>query len=184
MSEQIKQIATRIKELRTIADKSIKELAKEFKVTEDQYARYESGDVDIPVSFLCAVAQKFKVELTTLLTGGEPHLRGYCLVKKGAAPSVDRRKEYKYQDLAYNFVDKKAEVFLVCVDPKPKTKKVHYYSHGGQEFTYLLEGKLQVMLDGHEVTLEPGDSLYFNSGLRHAMAAIGGKPAKFLAVVL
>jgi quercetin dioxygenase-like cupin family protein len=184
MSEQIKQIAIRIKELRTIADKSIEELAKEFNVPEDQYAQYESGNVDIPVSFLCAVAQKFKVELTTLLTGEEPRLRSYCLVKKGSAPDIDRRKEYKYQDLAYNFVNKKAEVFLVCVDPKPKTQEIHYYSHGGQEFTYLLEGKLQVMLDGHEIILEPGDSLYFNSGLRHALAAIGGKPARFLAVVL
>lgn len=184
MKENIKQIAERIKALREISGKSIDELAREFKVTKSQYETFESGTADIPVSFLYEVAHKFNVELTVLLTGEEPRLHMYSLVRNGKGPSIERRKEYRYQDLAYNFIHKKSETFLVTVDPKPAKTPVHYYNHPGQEFNYVLEGTLKVMMDGHEVILKKGDALYFDSGQNHAMAAVGGKPAKFLAVIL
>jgi len=113
MSEKIRQIGRRIRDLREIAGLSGDAMAKEFKVSPALYRQYESGDADIPVSFLCEVAQKFKVELTALLTGGDPHLHTYCLVRKDKGLSTKRRKEYKYQDLAFNFANKKAESFLV-----------------------------------------------------------------------
>lgn len=184
MSGNLVQIAKRIRELREIAGLSVEQLASELKVSAKTYSKYENGSADIPVGFLNELARKFKVELTSLLTGGEPHLHSYCLVRKGQGLAADRRKEYKYQDLAFNFARKKAEVFLVTVDPKPQKTRLSFYSHPGQEFTYVLEGHMSVILDGHEVTLGTGDSLYFDSGIRHAMKASGGKRARFLALVL
>jgi quercetin dioxygenase-like cupin family protein/DNA-binding XRE family transcriptional regulator len=183
MSEKIKQIAMRIKALREIAGTSIDELAKEFKITKETYKKYESGTIDIPVSFLYEFAGRFQVELTALLTGEEPRLHRYSLVKKGKGLTTERRKEYKYQDIAFNFIGKKSEIFLVTVEPKKKDA-VHYNNHPGQEFTYVLEGTLKVVMDGQEVVLDKGDSLYFDSGHNHAMVALKGKPAKFLAVIL
>ena len=54
----------------------------------------------------------------------------------------------------------------------------------GQEFNYILEGSLKVVIDKHELILEEGDSLYFDSGQNHAMKALNGKPAKFLAIII
>lgn len=184
MSERIKQVAERIKGLREISKATVDEMARELKVSKEEYKKYESGRADIPVSFLYEIAHKFNVELTALLTGEEPHMHTYSIVRGDKAPSVDRRKEYKYKDLAYNFAHKKAEIFLVNVDPAPSKRKPHYYGHPGQEFNYVLKGSLKVMLDGHEITLNEGDSLYFDSGKKHAMYALKGKPAKFLAVIL
>jgi len=182
MSEKVKQIAKRLKELREIAGISIESLAREFKIPPGEYAKFESGSRDIPVSLLCEAAQRFNVELTALLTGGNPHLHTYCLVRKGKGLSAERRKEYKYQDLAFNFVGKKADAFLVSVGPRP-AKSIHYYSHPGQELNYVLEGSLKVFLDGNELVLNPGDSLFFDSNAKHAMSAQGKKPAKFLAMI-
>ncbi len=184
MSEKIKQIAKRIKELRKISGLSVDGVASALKISPELYRKYENAAVDIPVSFLYEISRKFNVELTALLTGVEPRLRTYCLVKKGTGPFADRRKDYKYRDLAYNFIHKKAEAFLVNVEPKPKEAAVHFNSHPGQEFDYLLKGAMKVILDGREIILEEGDSLFFNSGLKHAMVALNRKPAKFLAVIL
>jgi quercetin dioxygenase-like cupin family protein len=140
--------------------------------------------VDIPVSFLYEIAARFKVELTALLTGEEPRLHMYAPVRAGEGLTVERRKEYQYQDLAYNFVHKKAEIFLVTVAAATGRHAPHLYNHPGQEFTYVLEGSLQILLDGHEVILHKGDSLYFDAGRPHAMNALNGKPATFLAVIL
>jgi len=184
MSEKIKQVAVRIKGLREIAGESAEHLAKALKVGPAEYRKFESGAVDIPISFLYEVARHFDVELTALLTGEEPRLRTYSIVRNGTAPSVDRRKEYKYRDLAYNFIGKKAEIFVVTVDQASAKKKRHCYSHPGQEFNYVLSGALKVTLDGHELVLEQGDSLYFDSGKSHCMDAMHGKAARFLAVIM
>ncbi|MCX7746837.1 MAG: XRE family transcriptional regulator [Clostridia bacterium] len=184
MSEQIKQIATRIKELREISGASIESLSKEFNIPQETYKEYESGNVDIPVSFLYEVANKFNVQLTEILTGEAPKLHTYSLVRKDKGISVERRKQYNYQSLAYNFTHKKAEPFLVTVNPEPEDAPVHSNSHPGQEFNYVIEGTLKVIINSHEIILNEGDSLFFDSGANHAMKAVGGKAAKFLAIIL
>lgn len=183
MQEQIKQIADRIKVVREIAGVSLEELARELAIPVDVYRGYESGTVDIPVSFLYVLAQRFKMELTALLTGAEPRLHTYSLTRKSKGVSVERRRDYKYQNLAYNFLHKKAEPFLVTVEPDDDGP-VNFNNHPGQEFDYILEGTVKVILNGHEVTLNEGDSLFFDSGINHAMKALGGKAARFLAIIL
>jgi transcriptional regulator with XRE-family HTH domain len=69
MMENIRNVAMRIKELREIAGVSLETLAHEFSVSRERYLEYESGETDIPVSFLFKVAHRFSVELTDLLTG-------------------------------------------------------------------------------------------------------------------
>lgn len=184
MSERIKQVAMRIKSLREISGKTAEAVAKKLKVAPELYASYESGAADIPVSILYEIAGELGAELTTLLTGEEPRLHEYSLVRSGKGPSVDRRKEYKYNDLAYNFARKKGEFFLISVKPKPASVKLKPYAHAGHEFTYVLEGALKIVLDGHELILNKGDSLYFDSMKPHAMTAMQKKKAVFLAVIL
>jgi transcriptional regulator with XRE-family HTH domain len=184
MSDKIKQVALRIKSLRELSGVSAETLAKKLKISKSQYEKYEKGNTDIPISILYEVAGEFKAELTSLLTGEEPKLREYSVVRNGKGPSVDRRKDYKYQDLAYNFRGKKAEFFLIKVNPLPKTKAPSLNSHAGHEFNYMLEGSMKIILDGHEIIIKEGDSIYFDSIQQHSMTALGGKAAKFLAVIL
>ena len=184
MFEKIKQVAIRIKSLREISGMSPAEVAAKLNITPLQLEGYESGTNDIPVSVLYELAGFYKVELTSLLTGEEPKMREYSLVRKGKGPQVERRKEYNYQDMAYNFKDKKAEIFYITVDPREAAHKHAPYFHEGQEFTYILEGSLKVILDRHELELNAGDSLYFDPRHPHAMVAMHNKPAKFLAVII
>lgn len=184
MSDQIKQIAARIKDLRDIAGLSIEALAKDLGIPAEEYKEFESGDVDIPIGFLYELANKFHVELTAILTGEDPRLRTYSLVRKDKGVSVDRKKPYKYHSLAYNFVNKAAEPFRVTVEPSPDDEPIHLNSHPGQEFNYVLEGTLMIYLDGHQLVLNEGDSLYFDSSCSHGMKAIGNKTAKFLAIII
>jgi quercetin dioxygenase-like cupin family protein len=97
---------------------------------------------------------------------------------------VERRSPYRYQSLAYNFIHKKAEPFMVTVEPGPADREVSLNSHPGQEFNYVLEGKLMLVIDGTELVLEEGDSVFFDSGAGHGMKALGGGRARFLAIIL
>lgn len=184
MEEQLKIIAERVKGLRDIFQISAADLAKKLNLSLEVYQEYESGTVDIPVGVLIRMAQHFNMELSALLTGEEPRLHTYSLTRCGRGVSVERRKEYKYQNLAYNFIHKKAEPFLVTVPPEPEGTPIHKNNHPGQEFDFLLEGTLKVVLGETEIILNEGDSIYYDSNVNHGMQAINGKPAKFLAVIV
>ncbi|MGI6777541.1 MAG: helix-turn-helix domain-containing protein [Acetivibrionales bacterium] len=183
MSEQIRQIAARIKELREILGMSLESVAKDLDITVETYKEYESGNSDIPIGFLYKLANKFGVELTAILTGDGPRLRTYSVVRKGKGMSVQRTKFYDYHSLAYNFIDKKAEPFLVTVEPEGEDVPTPLNSHSGQEFNYVLEGTLKITIDGHAIVLREGDSLYFDSSLSHGMKALNNKTARFLAII-
>jgi transcriptional regulator with XRE-family HTH domain len=184
MNEQIRQIADRIRGLREIAQLSPETCAEELGIAAETYRGYESGKADIPASFLYQVAGKFHVELSALLTGEEPRLRVYSVTRAGRGVKVERRRDYGYQSLAFNFVDKRMEPFLITIEPRPENEAVPMNAHPGQEFNYMLEGTVKAVIDGHEIILTPGDSIYFDARHGHGMKAVGGAPARFVAVIL
>ncbi len=184
MMEQLKQIAERIKGLREIAGISAETMAKQLGVSLENYIEYESGNSDIPVSLLYQIAHKFDVELGSILTGENPHLRTYAVVRKGKGVGVQRRKEYSYQSLGFSFMHKKAEPFLVTVEPEAQETPFALNSHPGQEFDYVLKGGLKMTVDGHEIELYEGDSIFFDSSCPHGMKALNNEQAQFLAIVL
>jgi transcriptional regulator with XRE-family HTH domain len=184
MKEKIQFVAERIKELREISGISASKLALDLGVSPDVVIQYESGSVDIPVGFLYEFAHKFSIELSALLTGENPRLHVYCVVRKDKGLSVERRKQYKYESLAANFINKKAEPFIVRIDPETELAPMEFNSHPGQEFNYIIEGTMKIIVDAHEIILNTGDSIYYDSSWKHAMKAMNQKPVKMLAVVL
>jgi transcriptional regulator with XRE-family HTH domain len=181
---KVEQIAERIRELRKIAGLSPEIVAKAIDIGEETYQSYESGKVDIPVGVLYEIAGYFEVDLTDILTGESPRLHKYFVVRKGKGIEVERRAPYHYHSLAFNFIHKKAEPFLVEAEAAPESARISLNSHPGQEFDYVLEGRLMIVIDGHELVLEEGDSVFFDSGAQHGMKALGGAAARFLAIIL
>ena len=183
MEQAYKEIAPRLAGLRDAMDLSVAEMADRLGVEPEIVAAYESGTIEIPVSYLFEVAQDCGVDLTVLISGGEAHLKSHSLVKKGGGLSVERRKDYDYQSLAYKFTGRRMEPFLIRVPPK-KEEELKAVTHSGQEFIYMLKGRLELTLDGNKVVLESGDSLYFSSHTPHALRALGGEDAEFLDVII
>lgn len=182
MNDQIRQIAERLKGLRESLDLSVSEMARQTKRTEDEIRQYESGTTDIPMSFLFEVAQQFNVETSTLISGEEARMKNYFLTRYGKGISVERTKAYRYQALGSGFKQPKAQPFEVTVEPNDKD--IYLNSHEGEEFNYVLEGRLLLRINNKELTLNPGDSIYFNSAAPHGMKALDGKPVKFLAIIM
>ena len=79
---------------------------------------------------------------------------------------------------------RKADPFIVTVEPKPENTPIHFNSHEGQEFNLVIEGRMLLNINGKELILNPGDSLYFDSSIPHGMMALDDKTVKFLAVIL
>lgn len=184
--EQLWEIAQRIRTLREIMEFSIQEMADATNTTPEEYTACEDGKSDFSFTFLYNCANKFGVDIVELLTGEKPRLSFYSIVRKGTGLDIKRRKGFTYNHLAYRFTGKVAEPFLVTApyNEEEQNQPIHLSHHKGQEFDFVLKGKLKVQMEGHCEYLEEGDAIYYDSGHGHGMIATGGEECTFLAVVL
>lgn len=183
MDEQIKQIAERLRGLRDVLELTAEDIARDCDISAEEYRLAETGDYDISVSMLQKIARHYGIALDALMFGEEPKMSSYFLTRAGKGTSIERTKAYKYQSLAAGFMNRTADPFIVTVEPKPDVP-IHYNSHNGQEFNLVLEGRMLISIDGKDLILNEGDSLFFNSKLPHGMKALDGKTVRFLAIIM
>ena len=179
--EEIKAIASRIRELREVCGYTQAELAGQLNIDLETYKAYEENGNDIPISVIYQICGLFKVDFTEIITGTNAKLDTFHLVKKGEGQSIDRYPGYSFYDLAFRYSHKIMQPLLVVL--KPSDKKPHLITHTGQEYNMVLEGSMILYFDGKEITLNEGDSIYFNPKHPHGQQCIGGKETKFLTVI-
>lgn len=185
MEMQIIEIAERIRGLREMLEISKEEMAKVAGCTPAEYEAMENGASDLPFTFLLKCSERFGIDIVELISGENPRLSFYTVVRRGGGLPIQRRKGFRYQHLAYLFKGKLVEPFFVtapyCEDDKDKP--IASSAHEGQEMDFILKGSLKVVFEGHTEILNEGDAIYYDSGHPHGMTADGGKDCEFLAVV-
>ena len=180
---KIKEIASRVQELREISDLTVEEMALKLNLDVEFYKAYEAAEKDFPVSVLYEVASQLGVDLTELLTGVSPRLANCSLVRKGEGIAVDRYEGYDFESIAYKFIGRKIEPMIVTVGKDTEHNIPHLVTHPGQEFNYVVEGRVRVIFGGKDYLLNEGDCFYFDPTVPHAQTALDGKDAKFLTVI-
>ena len=180
MLDEIKMIADRVRELRDILEIEVSEMAEKIGVSVEQYLQYENAEDDIPVGKLYLMASEFGVDPTVLLSGQMPRMEDYTVVRGGNGVTVERYAGYRFTSLAFNFKNRDMEPMIVSLLPTDEQPEL--VTHEGQEFNYVLEGKVAVTIGKKTHILEAGDSVYFNPALPHGQHAVDA-PAKFLTVI-
>ena len=180
MQENLAQIPVRIKELREILEISTIDMARDIAIPLETYLKFESGELDIPISVLYRISAKLGVDATTLLTGEDPRIDTASVCRRGKGVRIERYPGYEFSSLAYNFKGRTIEPLLVYLDPSKKAAAP--VTHYGQEFNYVVEGKVKITVGQREYILETGDSIYFDAGLPHGQAAAEG-PAQFITII-
>lgn len=179
---KIKDVAERLRGLRDSLNISAEQMASECGIELADYQQYETGDVDIPVSKLLKVANKYGVELTALMFDEESRMNSYFVTRGGSGVVVERTKAYSYASLSYGFAHKMFDTFMVTVEPKADAEMV-LNSHSGQEFNYIVEGSMEIVVDGNTTVLNVGDSIMFDSRKAHGMRALNNDHVKFIAII-
>ncbi|HOO18651.1 MAG TPA: cupin domain-containing protein, partial [Paludibacteraceae bacterium] len=82
----------------------------------------------------------------------------------------------------YGFRNAKVDPFEVMVEPN--NLPIYLNTHKNQEFNYILEGTLLLEIDGKQLTLYEGDSIYFDATKPHGMKALNDKKVRFLAIII
>ena len=180
MNEQIRQIADRIRELREILDISQETAAQSVGIPLEEYISYENATADIPIGVLYGLAAEFGVDPTVLMTGDVPRMDEYTLVRRDQGVKVERYAGYAFQALAFNFKNRDMDPMTVTL--RRSDDPAELVTHTGQEFNYVLEGSIKVVIGKREFVLEEGDCIYFNPAILHGQRAVT-ECAKFLTVI-
>ena len=181
MQDDFRELGERIKGLREACEVSRHSMAAELGVDVDTYTEWEETGADVPISAIYHMANKFGVEFTEILTGGETRLTNIQVVKAGAGREVNRLPGYHFEDLAWRFSHKIMQPLMVTLDPSDDPAEL--VTHGGQEFNYVVQGSVILSYDGREYQLNEGDSAYFDPMHPHGQRCGGNEPTKFLTFI-
>jgi transcriptional regulator with XRE-family HTH domain len=177
---QHEQIPGRIRELREILEISVEDMAANVGIPPQIYAKYENNELDIPISALYAIAAALETDVTVLITGEDPKMDTAAVCRRGKGVRIERYPGYEYSSLAYNFKGRTLEPLEVFLDPG--RVPADPVSHHGQEFNYIVEGRVKITVGRSEYALNAGDSIYFDARLPHGQSAVDG-PARFITII-
>ncbi len=176
---QVEQIASRIREMREILNIPAAVMAYRVGISLEEYEVYEKGGAEPPISVLYNIAAAFNIDPAELMTGEEPKMEEYALTRKGHDIKVRRTGAYSYHALAFSFKNRDMDPMIVELE---HTEKAERTTHPGQEFNFVLDGELEVVVGERTFVLSPGDSVYLNPLLPHGHRAISER-ARFLTVI-
>ncbi len=186
LDQKIKEMAGRIRELREIEGLSIKDMAEKTGVSEAEYLACEKGDSDLNFTFIYRCANALNVNVTEIIEGYSPKLKGYTLTRHGNGQKISQAHGMTYFNLAYAFQNRIAEPLYVrsAYSEENENKEIELTTHAGQECDIVVDGYLKVQIGDHQEVLGPGDSIYYDSDTPHGMIAVNGRDCIFYAIVL
>ena len=181
------RIGEKIKKVREEKGISLAELAEKSGFSSALLSQIENHMISPPLGTLIKVGRALEVSIGHFFEDKVD--APFVIVRSAERKHVSRvaSKEgvkfgYSYESLAQDKKNRFMEPFLVTLEPATK-KDRNAYSHEGEEFIFVLEGEMEVTLEDHTDLLKPGDSIYFDSKLRHRVECVGEKNTRILAVI-
>ncbi len=170
-------IGKRLLKLRRGKKLTLKNLANETGMSTRYISQVEKGEVTPPVSVLLQLSRALEIDSSTLLRDEKERA-----VRKSKDDYQKRTEDYTYETLTPEARHKHLKAFKVFIDPKSAHKGVSY-QHMGEEFQYVIKGKVEVTIGENKNILGPGDSLHFNSSIVHKLRNISAERAELLVVL-
>ena len=178
------QIGPRLRTLRLKKKMGLVELGKHTGLSAALLSKIERGRLFPTLPTLLRVSLVFGVGLEHFFAGDSQPVR-VVVRKKDRMRFPDRpdaaEPAYTFECLDFPATERPINGYLVDFQSRTASaSKPH--RHAGVELIYLMSGGLTVDVDGEEHSLEPGDSMYFDSSRPHSYRRTGA--ARCSAVVV
>ncbi len=183
---QLFEMAARIREMRAISGYTVAQMAGLTDVSAEQYTAIEAGELDPSFTFLHKCALAFGVDINALLEGHSAKLSRYLVTRGGKGPVTAREDGIEIRNMAAMFRNRLATPYYVTYRYNADLQKepIHTTTHSGQEFDYVVSGRLRVRVGDHEEVLDKGDSIFYKSSTPHGMIAVDGEDCTFIAMIM
>ena len=183
-------VGAKIKGLRETKNISIEEIAERSGLTVEQITSIET-DQNLPsLGPLIKIARALGVRLGTFMDDNDALGPVVCRAEDRERDSsisfsngaTDARKHMEYYPLEQQKAGRHMEPFVIDINPED-SPNYQLSEHEGEEFIYVMEGEVEVVYGKDTYTLKEGDSIFYDSIVKHHVHGAPGKSAKILAVV-
>ena len=183
-------VGSKIKGLRETKNLSLEEIAERSGLTVEQITSIEN-DVNLPsLGPLIKIARALGVRLGTFMDDNDalgPIVTRAKDREKDSSISfsngaTDARKHMEYHPLAQQKAGRHMEPFIIDINPE-ESPQFQLSEHEGEEFIYVMEGEIEIVYGKETYSLKEGDSIFYDSIVKHHVHGAPGKSVKILAVV-
>lgn len=181
------RIGSRLKGLRKTLGFNLKQLAEATNLSPPLFSRIENGLVMPSIPTLQTISNILKVDLGYFFKKEED--RGYVITRQGRRKMTyskrgsKKKAIYGLELLAEGMENPFMEPCIVTEFAGPH-EDFPLAKHDGQEFIYVLEGKLELTLGEKKIALNKGDAAYFIGEIPHGGKSLSKKPARTINVHL
>lgn len=171
-------IGEKLKALRTKHGKTLKELASEANLSVGFISQFERGKTTIDVKHLQTIADIFNVNIQYFFDDSAAEQ----LIIRSYDQKIDKQLNhtiYKPLSSAANLTMQPEILILLPTDGRELPQA---YTHEGEEFVYVLEGTLTLVINDQIYRLYPGDATHFSSMRPHNWGNQSNTPVKMIVV--
>ncbi|WP_018130907.1 helix-turn-helix domain-containing protein [Effusibacillus pohliae] len=173
-------IYEKIRHYRTQQNMTLKDLAERTGLSISFLSQVERGGSSLAITSLQKIAQALGVPITQFFESDAN--QNYMVSVADRKPFQIEGSSTIYCRLSGEISGRLLEPLLVTLNPGQGQETP--YSHPGEEFYFILQGGVVMVIDGKEYRLGEGDSIHFPSHLPHYwFNPSQDKPAQILSVL-
>jgi quercetin dioxygenase-like cupin family protein len=181
-------LGSKIKDYREFRQISRTELALKANLDENQLECIEEKGIVPSLGHLIKITRALGVRIGTFLDDQDQI--GPVVVRAGtekssmsfSTKSESTREHLSFYSLAQDKSGRHMEPFMIDIEPSAHSD-YKLSSHEGEEFIYVLKGKVEINYGKELYVLNEGDSIYLDSIVAHNVHAAANQKAKILGVV-
>ena len=176
-------VGARVKSLREAMDLSLRDLAQRSGVSAPMLSQVERGDTSPTLAVAQKIAAGLDLTLSQLLRLDED--RHVVIVRAGEG-RTRRRRGHRVEELTPPLPGQRADVSAHTLAPGAATggpDDPPLHEPGARETAVVLEGDVELFIDGQRHELAEGDSVTFDADLPHHLENNGDTDARLIAVV-
>ncbi len=188
-SEQDRQLdrislGERLRQIRKEHHWTLAEVAERSGLAVSTVSKVERGLMSLAYDRFMQLSKGLEVDVGELFTPtGEAFAPKSFSVTRASEAQHHETELYEYEMLSADLRNKQMIPMMGRIRAHDVREFDEFVRHTGEEFLMVLDGTLEVHVEGREpVTLNPHDSIYFDSGMGHLYVSAGDKDATIVVV--
>jgi transcriptional regulator with XRE-family HTH domain len=178
LEAELVKLGMKLKSLRSQQGWTLADLAQRVEVSEAYLSRLEGGERQPSLAVLLSLVKAYGISLATLFES--PQETGSCTVVRRGQAVKQQGNGLFYSPLTGG--SRLVNLHPIQVTVPANRRETGLYEHEGEEWLYVLSGRLGLTFTDEEYTLEPGDAAHFDARKPHRLLAVGGQNAEIILV--
>ena len=175
----MENIYERIRSLRVNMNMTLKELSEKTGLSVSFLSQVERGNSSLAITSLQKIADVFNVSMSSFF---ESSVSNSFFTPVGERkPFQIERSNSVFTRLGGDFSGKVLEPIHIVLAPRQGQDVI--FNHPGEEFYYILKGKVLMMIGDKEYEMNEGDTIHFPSMLDHTWHNQTDEPVHMIAVL-